>query len=263
MPELELRPELVFFGVLPPAPDARDHGRARRHPGATLLGYAAIVSLTVIVVRFAWVFAVLHAPKWIARRMSSWRGAIFLSWTGMRGAFSLAAALALPLETDVGAAFPGRDLIVFLTFAVILVTLGGQALTLPLVIRALGLEDDGADERGTRKPASMPPRPRSLAWRSSKPKNGSARTRRSMCAACTSSARTASAPASTTATTEASRPARRTSSACVEPCSTPSETRSSSCGARASSRTTSGFASRATWTSRTSGWKPEATRGPQ
>jgi monovalent cation/hydrogen antiporter len=113
---------------------------------ASLLGYATLVSLTVIVLRFAWVFAVLHAPKWIARRMSNWRGAVFLSWAGMRGAVSLAAALALPLETDAGAPFPGRDLILFLTFSVILVTLVGQGLTLPAVIRVLGLEDDGIEE---------------------------------------------------------------------------------------------------------------------
>ncbi len=116
-------------------------------PAATLLGYAALVSLTVIAVRFAWVFAVLHAPKWIARRVSSWRGAVFLSWAGMRGALSLAAALALPLQTDAGASFPGRDLILFLTFSVILATLVGQGLTLPFVIRVLGLEDDGIDAR--------------------------------------------------------------------------------------------------------------------
>ena len=114
---------------------------------ATLLGYAALVIGTVIVLRFAWVFLVLHAPKWIARRMSNWRGAVFLSWAGMRGAVSLAAALALPLETDAGAPFPGRDLILFLTFSVILATLVGMGLTLPFVIRALGLEDDGIEDR--------------------------------------------------------------------------------------------------------------------
>ena len=114
---------------------------------STLIGYAAAISLTVIVLRFAWVFAVLHAPKWIARRMSNWRGAVFLSWAGMRGAVSLAAALALPLRTDAGTPFPGRDLILFLTFSVILVTLVGQGLTLPLVIRVLGIEDDGLDDR--------------------------------------------------------------------------------------------------------------------
>jgi CPA1 family monovalent cation:H+ antiporter len=114
---------------------------------ATLLGYAALVSATVILLRFAWVFAVLHAPKWIARRMSNWRGAVFLSWAGMRGAVSLAAALALPLETDAGAPFPGRDLTLFLTFSVILATLVGQGLTLPYLIRVLGLEDDGVEGR--------------------------------------------------------------------------------------------------------------------
>jgi CPA1 family monovalent cation:H+ antiporter len=101
----------------------------------------------VIALRFAWVFVVILAPKWLARRMSSWRGAVFLSWSGMRGAVSLAAALALPLETDAGAAFPGRELILFLTFAVILATLVGQGLTLPFVIRALRIEDDGVDDR--------------------------------------------------------------------------------------------------------------------
>ncbi|HEX2304382.1 MAG TPA: hypothetical protein VHH57_12215, partial [Gaiella sp.] len=116
-------------------------------PGARLLGYAVLVSATVIVLRFAWVFAVLHAPKWLARRMSNWRGAVFVSWAGMRGAVSLAAALALPLETDAGTPFPARDLIVFLTFAVILATLVGQGLTLPYLIRVLGLEDDGIEDR--------------------------------------------------------------------------------------------------------------------
>jgi monovalent cation/hydrogen antiporter len=114
---------------------------------ATLVGYAALVSATVIAVRFIWVFAVLHAPKWLARRVSSWRGGVFLSWAGMRGAVSLAAALALPLETDAGNPFPGRELILFLTFSVILATLVGQGLTLPIIIRVLGLEEEGIEDR--------------------------------------------------------------------------------------------------------------------
>jgi monovalent cation/hydrogen antiporter len=114
---------------------------------AQFLGYAALVSVAVIVLRFAWVFVVHHAPRRIARRMSNWQGAVFLSWAGMRGAVTLAAALALPLQTDAGVPFPDRDLILFLAFAVILVTLVGQGLTLPLVIRLLRLEDDGAEAR--------------------------------------------------------------------------------------------------------------------
>jgi monovalent cation/hydrogen antiporter len=65
----------------------------------------------------------------------------------MRGAVTLAAALAIPLTTDAGAPFEARDLIVFLAFSVVLATLVLQGLSMPLVIRALGLEDDGLDVR--------------------------------------------------------------------------------------------------------------------
>jgi CPA1 family monovalent cation:H+ antiporter len=112
-----------------------------------LLFDALLVVATVIALRFAWVFAVMAMPKWLLRGAQTWRASVFISWAGMRGAVSLAAALALPLQTDAGAAFPGRPLIVFLTFAVILATLVGQGLTLPWLIRALGLEDDGGEER--------------------------------------------------------------------------------------------------------------------
>jgi CPA1 family monovalent cation:H+ antiporter len=64
----------------------------------------------------------------------------------MRGAVSLAAALALPLQTNAGEPFPGRDLIQFITFSLILVTVVGQGLTLPWLIRRLGLVEDGVDE---------------------------------------------------------------------------------------------------------------------
>jgi NhaP-type Na+/H+ or K+/H+ antiporter len=74
------------------------------------------------------------------------RERIVSAWAGIRGAVSLAAALALPLETDAGAPLPDRDLILFITFAVILVTLVGQGLTLPALIRRLGVREDGAEE---------------------------------------------------------------------------------------------------------------------
>ena len=64
----------------------------------------------------------------------------------MRGAVSLAAALALPLETDAGAPLPDRDLILFITFALIFVTVVGQGLTLPALIRRLGVIEDGSEE---------------------------------------------------------------------------------------------------------------------
>ena len=72
---------------------------------------------------------------------------MIVSWTGMRGVISLAAALALPLTTNAGEPFPERNLILFLTFCVILTTLVVQGLSLPALIRALGVEDDGSGER--------------------------------------------------------------------------------------------------------------------
>jgi CPA1 family monovalent cation:H+ antiporter len=112
-----------------------------------LLWWAVAVSGTVILARFAWVYVVMAAPKLIRGGHSWWRGATFVSWAGMRGAVSLAAALALPLETDAGASFPGRDVVIFLTFAVIVATLVVQGLTLPILIRFLRLEDDGIEDR--------------------------------------------------------------------------------------------------------------------
>ncbi|MQA76059.1 MAG: Na+/H+ antiporter, partial [Solirubrobacterales bacterium] len=70
------------------------------------------------------------------------RRTLIVGWTGMRGAVSLAAALAVPLATDSGAGFPERDLIIFLTFSVILVTLLLQGLSLPPLIKLLGLVED-------------------------------------------------------------------------------------------------------------------------
>jgi CPA1 family monovalent cation:H+ antiporter len=110
---------------------------------AELLRNAVVVTLAVMAARFAWVFltAVFDRPR------PDWKSSTVLAWAGMRGAVSLAAALALPLTTDAGSAFPNRDLIVFLTFAVILATLVVQGLTLPALIRALDLEDDGLEAK--------------------------------------------------------------------------------------------------------------------
>ncbi len=76
----------------------------------------------------------------------AWQPVALVSWMGMRGAVSLAAALALPLQTDAGLPFPGRERIVFLAFCVILATLVLQGLSLPLLIRRLGVRDDGLSE---------------------------------------------------------------------------------------------------------------------
>jgi monovalent cation/hydrogen antiporter len=113
------------------------------------LGYAAVISALVIAVRFVWLFTTPYLVRALDRRASQVsrrvgaRERVLVGWSGMRGAVSLAAALALPLDTG---AFPERDLILLITFVVIVVTLVGQGLTLPAVIRGLRLRDDGSDE---------------------------------------------------------------------------------------------------------------------
>jgi Na+/H+ antiporter len=116
-----------------------------------LVLWGALVSAVVVLVRLAWVFTLPYVSRLIDRRESRRRRRLgaperfVVGWAGMRGSVSLAAALAIPLETDAGAAFPGRDLIIFLAFAVILVTLVGQGLTLGPLIDWLGIQDDGEE----------------------------------------------------------------------------------------------------------------------
>ena len=118
-----------------------------------LLTSAAVISAVVIVARFVWIYPATYIPRWVSaslrRRDPSppWQYVFALSFTGVRGIVSLAAALAIPLTTASGAPFPDRDLILLLTFAVILVTLVGLGLLLPSVIRALGLAQAGSRER--------------------------------------------------------------------------------------------------------------------
>jgi CPA1 family monovalent cation:H+ antiporter len=117
-----------------------------------VIGYSAAVCAAVIGARFLWNFVVTFVIRAVDRRPSQrarradWRVRVIGGWSGMRGAVSLAAALALPLHTHSGAPLPGRALIQFITFAVILVTVVGEGLTLPYLIRRLGVVEDGAEE---------------------------------------------------------------------------------------------------------------------
>jgi CPA1 family monovalent cation:H+ antiporter len=116
-----------------------------------LVGYGVLVTATVIAARFLWVIPGTYLTAWKRRAKSPiekpGRTSVLIGWSGMRGAVSLAAALAIPLTIEGGAPFPNRPLIIFLTFSVILGTLVFQGLTLPGVARFLGLEDEGQAEK--------------------------------------------------------------------------------------------------------------------
>jgi monovalent cation/hydrogen antiporter len=120
---------------------------------ATLLADGAIVSIAVIVTRLIWIYPATYIPRWASKRIRArdpyppWQYPTLIGWAGLRGAVSLAAALALPLTIDSGDRFPQRSLVIYLTFCVILATLVFQGLTLPAVIRWLRLEDDGVSEK--------------------------------------------------------------------------------------------------------------------
>jgi monovalent cation/hydrogen antiporter len=124
------------------------------YSAATLIGWGAAISAVVIATRAVWLQVITFLIRTLDRRPSqlarrgTWRVRVANSWAGMRGSVSLAAALALPFFVEgTTTPFPQRDLIIFLTFAVIFVTLVLQGLTLPLLIRWLGIEDDGMERR--------------------------------------------------------------------------------------------------------------------
>lgn len=120
-------------------------------PFSTLLLYGAIVSITVIIVRIIWVFPATYIPRIIKRIRKreptpDLKLVSVIAWSGMRGIVSLAAALALPLMMSDIKPFPNRNLIIFLTFSVIFSTLVLQGLTLPKLIKWLGIKSDGKED---------------------------------------------------------------------------------------------------------------------
>jgi CPA1 family monovalent cation:H+ antiporter len=130
---------------------------------------AVLLSVAVVVVaRFVWVYPAIYLPRWLspalARRdpLPPWQWVFFLAFVGVRGVVSLAAALALPLTTLAGTPFPYRDLILFVTFGLIVVTLVGQGLLLPSIVRWLGLGSHAADEREREHTAELSARAEAL-----------------------------------------------------------------------------------------------------
>lgn len=116
-----------------------------------LASYAALVSGAVILVRLIWVYSARYLQLLFGSSRPTWASATIIGWTGMRGVVSLAAAMALPSNLPNGSPFPGRDLILFLTFSVILTTLVLQGLSLPRIIRWLKVFDDGSSEKEERE----------------------------------------------------------------------------------------------------------------
>ncbi|MBV8944245.1 MAG: Na+/H+ antiporter [Solirubrobacterales bacterium] len=120
------------------------------YQASQLIGWALAVCGVTVLIRLVWFFTIPYVIRALDRRSSQRdrrvgpRPRLVIGWSGMRGAVSLAAALALPLTVNSGAPFPDRDLILFLTFAVIFVTLVVQGLSLPMLIRRLNISDEGA-----------------------------------------------------------------------------------------------------------------------
>jgi len=116
---------------------------------------AIIVVLVIVLVRFVWMFSANYLPRQFSRKARRknrvpWQHTALIAWIGMRGADSLAGALAIPFLLPNGEPFPGRNLILFLTFCVIFATLVLQGLTLSPLVRWLGVVDDHVTEKEER-----------------------------------------------------------------------------------------------------------------
>jgi len=111
--------------------------------------YVFVINVTVVGVRFAWILGVEYVPFIGAsseHAKGDWRHAVIASWSGLRGAVSLAAALAIPVSVAGGGPLPHRHLVIFLAFSVILVTLVIGGLTLPWAVKALSTPEDSSED---------------------------------------------------------------------------------------------------------------------
>ncbi|HET6858369.1 MAG TPA: cation:proton antiporter, partial [Streptomyces sp.] len=115
------------------------------YAGGEALWYAIVLFLVVVVTRFVWVFPATYLPRCMSRRVRerepdvSWASPVIVGWAGMRGVVSLAIAFSIPLTVEHDEPFPGRNLVLFLTFTTVIATLVVQGLTLPPLIRLLKL----------------------------------------------------------------------------------------------------------------------------
>jgi monovalent cation/hydrogen antiporter len=126
---------------------------SKAFPLYDILFATALVTAIAVLARFVWLYPATYLPRWLSRRLRErdpsppWQWVFILSFAGVRGAVSLAAALALPLALADGTPFPNRDLILFVAFGVILITLVGMGLSLSVVVRWLGVAEIGRSEQ--------------------------------------------------------------------------------------------------------------------
>lgn len=116
-----------------------------------LVAYGVILGIVTMIIRICWVYPGAYVPRWLSKKIRekeaiSWKMVFIVAWTGMRGVVSLAAALALPITLPDGTAFPHRDLILFLTFCIILFTLLVQGISLPFIVKLMGIVKDNSEE---------------------------------------------------------------------------------------------------------------------
>jgi NhaP-type Na+/H+ or K+/H+ antiporter len=143
--------------------------KSKAFPLDDILSATALVLVIIVIARFAWVYPATYLPRVLSKRLRErdpyppWQWPFVIAFTGVRGAVSLAAALALPYALPSGEGFPYRDLMLFISFGVILITLVGTGLLLPAVVRWLGVSQAGRDEHVAEHEAEIAARREALA----------------------------------------------------------------------------------------------------
>lgn len=143
--------------------------KSKAFPFADIVLATALVTIVIIAARFVWVYAAIYVPRMLSTGLRkrdpapNWQWTFVVAFTGVRGAVSLAAALALPFTMASGESFPSRDMILFVSFNVILITLVGFGLCLPIVVRWLGVTKVGRQEYIAEHEAELATRREALA----------------------------------------------------------------------------------------------------
>jgi len=142
--------------------------KSKAFPLDEILIATAVVVVIIVIARFAWLYPATYLPRLLSRSLRArdpsppWQWVFILAFTGVRGAVSLATALALPFALPGGEAFPYRDLILFVSFGIIFITLVGVGLGLPTVVRWLGVAEAGCNEHVAEHEAEISARRQAL-----------------------------------------------------------------------------------------------------